>query len=95
MRRHVWNIKKAVGHDDELSAQADFTIAKTYEVEGHWDKALPVYKYITQKYPVTTSGFYAPMYLANHVVSGEGKTRGNILLKLTLMRWHFINRNCG
>jgi tetratricopeptide (TPR) repeat protein len=67
--------QKAIGRDDELSAQAEFTIAKTYEVEGHWDMALPIYKSISQQYPVTTSGFYAPMYLANHVVSSGDDQR--------------------
>jgi tetratricopeptide (TPR) repeat protein len=61
--------QKAIGHDDELSAQAEFTIAKTYELEGQWNKAYTIFRSISQKYPTTTSGFYAPMYLANHVIS--------------------------
>jgi len=64
--------RKAVGPDKESSAQAELAIAKTYELEGHWDKALAIYKSIIQNYPVTDSGFLVPMYLTSHsVTSGD------------------------
>ena len=66
--------QKAVGSDKELSAQAEVAIAKTYELEGHWDKALVLYKSIIQNYPVTSLGFSIPMYLTGHLVaSGDQK----------------------
>jgi len=63
--------QKAVGPDKELSAQAELAIAKTYELEGHWDKALAVYKSIMQDYPITSSGFSVPIYLAGHLAASE------------------------
>ena len=66
--------QKAVGTDRELSAQAEVAIAKTYELEGHWDKALVLYKSIIENYPVTSLGFSIPMYLTGHLVaSGDQK----------------------
>ena len=66
--------QKAVGSDKELSAQAEVAIAKTYELEGHWDKALVLYKSVIQNFPVTSLGFSTPMYLTGHLVaSGDQK----------------------
>src|SRR5271154_5104716 len=58
--------QKAICPDKALSAQAEFTIAKSYEIEGHGDKALVIYKDVVQKYPLTSTGFLTPMYLAGH-----------------------------
>jgi len=66
--------QKAVGPDKELSAQAQLAIARTYELEAHWDKALAAYKSIIQNYPTTSSGFSLPLYLSSHLVaSGDQK----------------------
>ena len=61
--------QKAVGTDEELSAQAQLAIARTHELEGHWDKAFIIYKSVMQNYPDTNSGFSTPMYLISHLVS--------------------------
>ncbi len=61
--------QKAVGQDKELSAQAEWAIARTYELEGHWDKASAIYKSIIQDYPLTSLGFSAPLYLASHLAA--------------------------
>ena len=67
--------QKAVGPDKELSAQAEFDIAKTYELEGYCDKALVIDKNIIQEYPITVVGFSVPMYLTGHLVgSGDQKS---------------------
>jgi len=67
--------QKAIGSDQELSAQAEFAIAKTYELEGLWYRALLEYKNIIQNYPKTSSGFSTPIYLTTHrVLSGDQKT---------------------
>ncbi len=65
--------QKAVCPDKELSAQAEFTIAKTYELEGNRDKALAIYKFIIKNYPLTNSGFFVPMYLTSHLVASEDR----------------------
>ena len=66
--------QKAVGPDNELSAQAEFAIAKTYELEDRWDKALLTYRDIIQYYPDTNFGFSVPIYLTDHLVtSGNQK----------------------
>jgi len=70
--------QKAVSKDKELSAEAVFAIAKTYEIEGHWDKALGVYKSVIHNYSDTNTGFSTPMYLTTHLVSsGEQKIYTN------------------
>jgi len=63
--------QKTVGPDKELSAQAELTIARTYEQENRWDKALPVYRGIIKNYPVTNSGFLVEMYLARRLGGSE------------------------
>ena len=58
--------QKAICSDKETSSQAEITIAKTYELEDAWDKALPIYNTVVQNYPLTSSGFFVPIYIANH-----------------------------
>jgi TolA-binding protein len=71
--------QKAVGPDKELSAQAEFTMARTYELQGQGSKALAIYKSIIQNYPVTNSGFLVPMYLTRHLVVSEDEAYDNAL----------------
>ena len=79
--------QKAICPNKELSAQAEATIAKTYELEGNWDKALTIYKSVIQDYPLTSTGFFIPMYLTNHVQ--QLKAKKLIPMRLMPKRWLF------
>jgi TolA-binding protein len=63
--------QKAVCPDKDLSAQAEVTIAKTYELENNNAEALKIYKNVIQNYPLTSSGFFLPIYLTNHLLPSE------------------------
>jgi len=58
--------QKALGANEDISAQAEYDIAKTYELEGQWDQAVDTYKDVMKKYPTTGPGFFTPMYLVEH-----------------------------
>jgi len=58
--------QKAVGSDDEISAQAQMSTAKTYELENNWQQAHDTYQQIVKDYPTTNTGFFVSMYLAKH-----------------------------
>jgi len=62
--------QKAICENKELSAQGEFAIAKTYELEGNQEKALSIYKSIIQYYPLTKTGFFVHIYLARHNATG-------------------------
>lgn len=60
--------------DKRIGLEARFAIARSYENEGVWSRALLKYNEIIKDYPKTGIGFGLPMYIARHY-----EEEGNIL----------------
>ena len=49
-----------------LCASSQLTLASTYELQGHWDRAIVEYRWVKEKYPATPQGLYIPLYIADY-----------------------------
>lgn len=52
--------------DKAVAIEARFSMGKSYELEGLWDKALSEYSGIIRKYPDTQAGLDLPFYIARY-----------------------------
>lgn len=52
-------------YNTEVTAQAQYGIAQSYEIENNWPKAVTIYRMIIREHPLTTTGFPIPYYLGN------------------------------
>lgn len=49
----------------DIVAQAQYGLAKSYEIENNWPKAITIYRAIVREYPLTPTGFTIPYYLGS------------------------------
>ncbi|MDP2911048.1 MAG: tetratricopeptide repeat protein, partial [Candidatus Omnitrophota bacterium] len=52
--------------DKAVAIEARFSMGKSYELEGLWDKALLEYSGIIRKHPDTQAAFDLPIYIARY-----------------------------
>ncbi len=63
--------------NQELMAKVEADIAQSYQYEGDWDQALAQYKAVNQRYPLTKTGFFVPMYVGRYYESKGMKAQAN------------------
>lgn len=52
--------------NQSLCASSQLTLASTYELQGHWSRAVGEYRWVKEKYPATPQGLYIPLYIADY-----------------------------
>lgn len=52
------------GSDQNLCSACQLTMARTYEDQGNWERALVEYRWVQEKYPTTPQGLFVPTYIA-------------------------------
>jgi TolA-binding protein len=70
------------GFDDEAAVAATVTyhIARSFELEGHWDEAMPHYRTLSSRYPTSMYGLAAPLHVADHFsTTGEAAAAATAL----------------
>ena len=64
--------------DKDASANALFSVGKTYEAGDNWTKAYGTYKSILEKYPETNVALGVPLYIARYH-KGKGEAQSAVL----------------
>lgn len=65
-RAHLKEVMKKYSKSQQISSEALFLIANSYEIENKWGQALQDYKSLIERFPKTIMGMNTPLYVANY-----------------------------
>lgn len=65
-RAHFTKVLENYRNDGDAAINAQTAIAKSYENEGNWTKALNEYQWIVENYPNSMPALNIPLYVANY-----------------------------
>jgi len=77
----------------QVGAKVLLAIARSYEQEQKWDRALVQYRWLMDTYPLTSAGLYAPLHIANHFkLIGEQDLAETAYMEATQRYFGLINK---
>ncbi len=65
-RQRLESVIARFNDEEAVAATATYHIAKSFELEGRWDEAMPHYRTLSSRYPATMYGLAAPLHVADH-----------------------------
>ncbi len=79
-RERLESVIVEFGDEEAVAATATYHIARSFELEGRWDEAIPHYRTLSSRYPSTMYGLTAPLHVAGHLTEmGEAAAAATAL----------------
>ncbi|MFQ5770420.1 MAG: tetratricopeptide repeat protein [bacterium] len=71
-----------------VGSLAQFAIARSYELEKRWDRAIVEYRWLMDTYPLYPEGLYTPVHVANHFKSIRDNELASTAYLEAVQRYH-------